>query len=160
MSATTRPPRPGERDGVDYHFIDDEEFVRRIDAGLFLEHVRYAGNRYGTLVSEVDRILGQGHAPVVEIELIGARAVRAAVPQAFAVFIAPPSVEELARRLVERGTDSDEDIRARMRTSEIEMRARDEFDAVIVNDERTTATERLIEAVGAACGVARETGDG
>jgi guanylate kinase len=151
VSATTRPRRPGEDDGVHYHFIDEEEFVRRIEAGDFLEHVHYAGNRYGTLRSEVGRILAQGRAPVVEIELVGARAVRAAVPDAVAVFIAPPSVEELARRLERRGTDAPSDIEERMRTSEIELQARDEFDHVIVNDDRDRATDLLVEAVAEAC---------
>ena len=151
VSATTRPRRPGEVDGVHYHFLDEDEFVRRIERGHFLEHVTYAGNRYGTLASEVERILSEGRAPVVEIELVGARAVRAAMPQSLAVFIAPPSVEELARRLERRGTDAPADIEARMRTSEIELRARDEFDEVIVNDDREAATRRLIEAVSRAC---------
>jgi guanylate kinase len=153
VSATTRAPRPGEADGIEYHFLDESEFMRRVAAGDFLEHVHYAGNHYGTLASEVGRILSEGRAPVVEIELVGARAVRAAIPGSFAVFIAPPSVAELERRLAERGTDTAADIAARMRTSEVELRARDEFDRVIINDDRDAATARLIAAVGAACAV-------
>ena len=136
-----------------YHFLAEEDFLRRVAEGAFLEHVEYAGNRYGTLTSEVDRILGEGRAPVVEIELIGARAVRASMPEALAVFIAPPSVEELARRLERRGTDAPADIAARMRTSEIELKARDEFDRIIVNDDRETATAQLVAAVTEACGM-------
>lgn len=154
MSATTRPRRRNEVDGVHYHFLDEDEFLRRAEQGLFLEHVRYAGNRYGTLRSEIDRILAEGRAPVVEIELVGARAVRAAMPEALAVFIAPPSVEELERRLARRGTDRPDEIATRMRTSEIELRARDEFDHVIVNDDREAATDRLVAAVCDACGIA------
>lgn len=115
--------------------------------------MRYANNRYGTLRSEIDRILAAGRAPLVEIELRGARAVRASIPGALAVFIAPPSVEELARRLAERGTDDPADIAERMRTSEIELRARDEFDCVIVNDDRAEATARLAREIARACGV-------
>lgn len=128
-------------------------------AGDFLEHVSYAGNRYGTLRSEIDRILASGRAPLVEIELRGARAVRSCIPGALAVFIAPPSVEELARRLEERGTDDPADIAERMRTSKIELRARDEFDCVIVNDDRAEATVRLAREIARACG-AKEPCDG
>ncbi len=151
ISATTRAKRPGEIDGVHYHFLSAQEFEECADAGAFLEHVAYAGNRYGTLNSEIDRILALGRAPLVEIELRGARAVRAARPDALAVFIAPPSVEELERRLSGRATDSPDAIAARMRTSEIELRARDEFDRVIVNDDVAAATDLLVAAVTEAC---------
>jgi guanylate kinase len=152
ISATTRRRRAGEVDGLHYHFLDEDEFARRVAGGEFLEHVRYANNRYGTLRAEIDRILTAGRAPLVEIELRGARAVRASIPGALAVFIAPPSVEELARRLQERGTDDPADIAERMRTSEIELRARDEFDCVIVNDDRAEATSRLAREIVRACG--------
>lgn len=152
ISATTRRIRPGEVDGVDYHFLSEEQFADAVGRGAFLEHVSYAGNRYGTLHSEIDRILADGRAPLVEIELRGARAVRAARPDALAVFIAPPSIEELERRLAGRATDTPGEIAERMRTSEIELRARDEFDCVIVNDDAEAATERLAAAVAAACG--------
>lgn len=152
ISATTRRRRPGEVDGHHYYFLTDEEFDRRVEAGEFLEHVEYAGNRYGTLRSELERILAEGRAPLVEIELRGARAVRASIPGALAVFIAPPSVEELARRLEHRATDSPDEIAARMRTSEIELQARNEFDHVIVNDDVERATAELAAAVAGACG--------
>jgi guanylate kinase len=119
ISATTRRMRPRERDGVDYHFLSPAEFERRVAAGDFLEHVTYAGNRYGTLRSEIDRILAAGRCPIVEIELAGARAVRAMVPDAVSVFISPPSLEELVARLGRRGTDTEAEIAARMETSRI-----------------------------------------
>src|SRR3954467_14751855 len=105
VSATTRPPRPGERDGVDYHFLDDAEFDRRVEAGDFVEHATYSGRRYGTLRSELDRRTAAGTPVVLEIELDGARQVRRALPAAVQVFIAPPSRAALRARLVGRGTD-------------------------------------------------------
>ena len=125
--------RPGERDGEHYHFLTPEEFERRVAAGEFLEHVTYAGNRYGTLRSEIDRILAAGHSPVVEIELAGARAVRTAVPDAASVFIMPPSFEELVARLERRATDTEGEIAERLRTSRVELDAMSEFDHRVVN---------------------------
>lgn len=145
VSATTRRRRDGERDGVNYHFLEPGEFERRVAAGDFLEHVTYAGNRYGTLRSEIDRILAAGHAAVVEIELAGARAVRAAVPEAVSVFIMPPSLEELAARLERRGTDSEGEIAERMRTSRVELEAMNEFDHRIVNADVAEAAERFAD---------------
>lgn len=147
VSATTRAPRPGEQDGVDYHFLSEKEFTRRVAAGEFLEHVVYAGNHYGTLRTEVERQLDAGRSVVVEIELRGARAIRSMLPDAITVFIAPPSVEALVERLRRRGSDSPEAIALRMRESTAEMAAQGEFDRVVVNDdvEGAGATlERLI----------------
>jgi guanylate kinase len=139
-SATTRTPRSGEEDGRDYHFLSPEEFDRRVAAGDFLEHATYAGNRYGTLRSEVEE------GPVVlEIEVQGARQVRAALPEAVQVFIAPPSKEVLRERLIERGTDSPETIRARLARAEEELAAQEEFPHVIVNDDLDGAVRELVE---------------
>lgn len=143
VSATTRPARPGERDGVHYHFLSPEEFDARVSAGGFLEHAGYAGNRYGTLRSEVQRRLDAGAPVVLEIEVQGARQVRAAMPEAVAVFIAPPSREALRTRLVGRGTDPAEGIDARMRTAEQELEAQPEFAHVVVNDRLEEATAEL-----------------
>jgi guanylate kinase len=139
--------RPGEVDGRDYHFLGPEEFERRVREGAFLEHVTYAGNRYGTLRSEIDRILAAGRSPLVEIELAGARAVRAAIPESVSVFIAPPSVQELSRRLERRGTDTTGEMAQRMETSRVELEARGEFDHVIVNEEVDAAADRLADVV-------------
>lgn len=147
MSATTRRIRPGERDGEHYHFLSPEEFERRVAAGAFLEHVAYAGNRYGTLRSEIDRILAGGRCPIVEIELAGARAVRATMPDAVSIFISPPSLEELVARLASRGTDTPDEIAARMATSRVELEARDEFDHTVVNADRDRAIDDLAAVV-------------
>src|SRR5205085_2962727 len=114
--ATTRKPRPGEREGVDYHFLSPEEFDRHVAAGDFLEHATYSGNRYGTLRSEVERRLRAGTPVVLEIEVKGARQVREAMPEAVAVFIAPPSTEALRARLIGRGTDDPGQVDERLRT--------------------------------------------
>ncbi len=147
VSATTRSPRPGERDGVDYHFLTPEEFDRRLVAGDFLEHAVYSGNRYGTLRSEVERRLRAGVPVVLEIETQGAGQVRAAMPDATAVFIAPPSLEALKARLVGRGTDSSEQVEKRLETAERELAAQTEFEHVVVNDRLERATEQLVSIV-------------
>jgi guanylate kinase len=148
VSATTRKPRPGEREGVDYHFLDPEEFERRAAAGEFLEHACYSGNRYGTLRSEVERRLADGAPVVLEIEVQGARQVRAEMPEAVAVFIAPPSREALRARLIGRGTDTPEQVDERMRTAERELEAQPEFAHVVVNDRLERATDELVRVVG------------
>jgi guanylate kinase len=152
VSATTRSPRPGERDGIDYHFLTPEEFERRVQAGDFVEHAEYSGNRYGTLRSELERRLREGVPIVLEIEVQGARQVRQAMPEAIAVFIAPPSPEALRARLVGRGTDSAEQVEARMRTAQRELEAQPEFAHVVVNDRLEEATGELERIVRSALG--------
>jgi guanylate kinase len=144
ISATTRKPRPGEEDGVDYHFLTAEEFQRRIDAGEFLEWAEYAGNRYGTLRSELERDVD---VLVLEIEVQGARQVRERVPDAISVFIAPPSDEALRTRLVGRGSDDPEQIEKRLAVAQEELAARDEFDHVVVNDDLEAAVQELADLV-------------
>jgi guanylate kinase len=142
VSATTRPPRPGEVDGRDYHFLSEQEFERRLAAGDFLEHALYAGNHYGTLKEEVDRTPGN---LVLEIEVEGARQVRKALPEATQVFIAPPSDEALRQRLEGRMTDSPEEIERRLARAREELDARQEFKRVIVNDDLDRAVDELVE---------------
>lgn len=154
VSATTRRIRPGEVDGRDYHFLAPADFARRVDEGDFLEHVTYAGNRYGTLRSEVDRILAEGRSPVVEIELAGARAVRRMMPEAVSIFIAPPSADELSARLEARATDTEGEIAERLATGAIELAARDEFDHIVVNETVAEAVDDLARIVGAVTGAA------
>jgi guanylate kinase len=143
VSATTREPREGEVDGRDYHFLDREEFDRRAHEGEFLEHATYSGHRYGTLRSEVDRRLAKGRSVVLEIEVQGARQVRAAMPESVQVFIAPPAPEALRHRLTGRGTDSADQIDERLRTAELELAAQEEFGYVVVNDDIERAAGEL-----------------
>jgi len=143
VSATTRLPREGEVDGRDYHFLDREEFDRRAQNGEFLEHATYSGHRYGTLRSEVERRLADGVSVVLEIEVQGARQVRAAMPESVQVFIAPPAPRNLRERLVRRGTDSAGQIDERLRTAELELAAQEEFQHVVINDEVERAAAEL-----------------
>jgi len=149
VSATTRAPRPGERDGVDYHFLSREEFERRVEAGEFVEHADYAGRRYGTPRSELERRVRAGVPVVLEIEVQGARQVRTAVPDAVQVFIAPPSLEALRARLSARGTDDPDEVERRLRVAEDELQARREFRHVVVNDRLEDALEQLTAIVAA-----------
>src|SRR5690348_15508831 len=149
VSATTRDPRPGERDGVDYHFLGREEFDRRVAAGEFVEHADYAGRSYGTLRSELQDRLAAGIPVVLEIEVQGARQVRAAMPDAVQVFIAPPSLEALRARLVGRGTDDPDEVERRLQVAERELAAQPEFAHVIVNDRLEDALQALIGIVSA-----------
>lgn len=143
VSATTRRPRPGEVDGVDYHFLSDAAFDERIAAGAFVEHAAYSGRRYGTLRSELERRIANGVPVVLEIEVQGARQVRRTMPDAVQVFIAPPSRAALQERLVGRGTDSAEEVARRLRVAEQELTARDEFQYQIVNDRLEDAVDAL-----------------
>jgi guanylate kinase len=147
-SATTRARRPHEVDGREYHFLSEPEFVRRVEEGDFLEHVSYAGNRYGTLRSEVERRLQAGRDVVLEIEVVGARAVKLQMPEAVLVFIAPPEVSDLETRLRGRGTDTDDEIEGRLAIARREMEAQAEFDHVIVNDDAERAAAELAALVG------------
>jgi guanylate kinase len=147
VSATTRAPRPGERDGVDYHFLSEQEFDRRVATGDFVEHASYSGHKYGTLRSELERRMAEAAGVVLEIEVQGARQIRAAMPGAVQVFIAPPSVEALRARLVGRGTDAPEDVEARLARALEELEAEKEFAHVVVNDRLEQATEELAEIV-------------
>jgi guanylate kinase len=153
VSATTRQPREGEVDGRDYHFLSREEFDRRIEAEDFLEFATYSGNRYGTLRSEVRRRLDAGRSVVLEIEVQGARQVRAAMRESVQVFIAPPDPAVLRRRLTSRGTDSAEAIDARLEVAEQELAAQDEFAHRVVNDNLDRAAGELEGIVRAELGL-------
>jgi guanylate kinase len=143
VSATTRRPRPGEMQGVAYHFLSEDEFERRVRAGEFVEHALYSGNRYGTLRSELESRVAGGHPVVLEIEVQGARLIREAMPEAVQIFVAPPSEEALRARLVGRGTDDPEAVEARLATAREELAAQHEFGYVVVNDRLEDASDRL-----------------
>lgn len=147
VSATTRAPRAGEQDGVEYHFLTREEFDRKVSAGEFVEHADYAGRSYGTLRSELEARVRTGTPVVLEIEVQGARQVRAAMPDAVQVFIAPPSLAALRTRLVGRGTDDGEEVERRLRVAEEELTAQPEFAHVVVNDRLEDALAQLTEIV-------------
>src|SRR5690349_470031 len=147
VSATTRAPREGEEDGREYHFLTPEQFEQRIEEQDFLEFATYSGNRYGTLRSEVERCLDAGRSVVLEIEVQGARQVRAAMPESVQVFIAPPEPLALRRRLEARGTDSPEAIESRLSVAAQELAAQDEFDHRVVNDDRERAADELERVV-------------
>jgi guanylate kinase len=145
VSATTRPPRPGEVDGVHYWFVSDEEFDRMIEADELLEWaVVHKAARYGTPRMPVEEALAAGRPSMLEIDLQGARLVRDAMPEALFVFLKPPSWEELVRRLVGRGTESEEERARRLDTAREEMAAENEFDETIVNHEVHDAADQLV----------------
>ena len=150
VSATTRAPRTGEEDGVDYHFLSEPEFDRRVVEGDFLEHAGYSGRRYGTLRSELARRTGGGASVVLEIEVQGARQVEQTMPDAVRIFIAPPSEEALRTRLIGRGTDDPEQIAARLQVAKAELAAQGEFPHVVHNDDLTTAADELERVVRSA----------
>lgn len=149
VSATTRPPRPGEVAGVHYHFVSPAEFDRMVAAGEFLEWALVHGrNRYGTPRAAVFDRLTAGLPAVLEIDLDGARQVRAVLPDARFVFLTPPSWDELVRRLVGRGTEGPEERERRLRTARVELAAETEFDHTVVNDHVTRATDEIVTLMG------------
>lgn len=151
VSCTTRFPRPGERDGVEYHFVSREEFARLAVSGELLEHAEFAGNLYGTPRGPVQEHLAAGRPTLLEIDLQGARQVKAAMPEAFLVFLSPPSWDELERRLAGRGTEPPEVIHARMEQAKVEMAAEGEFDEVLVNDDVGQTAAELVALIEAVC---------
>lgn len=143
VSATTRSPRPGEVDGTSYYFLSDEEFRRRIAAGEFVEWAEVHGHLYGTLVSEVKRLLAKGHSLVLEIDVQGALNVRKVYPDAVLFFIEPPSLQVLEERLRGRGTEDEASIELRLKNARHEMELADQYDVRIVNDTVDRAAQEL-----------------
>lgn len=149
ISATTRPPRSGEVDGVDYHFLTPGEFERRRAAGAFLEWAEYGGQRYGTLVSEVERVLAQGRHVILDIEVQGARQLRERRPDVVSIFVLPPSVDELVARLGGRGTDQPAGLEQRLRRAVDELGEAHHYDYLVVNDDRTQAVAEVAAIIDA-----------
>lgn len=135
ISHTTRPQRPGEQNGVDYHFVDQATFQKMLDEQRFLEHAEVFGNYYGTSRDWLEKQLVEGHDVILEIDWQGARQVRELMPECRGIFILPPSREELLNRLTNRGQDSDEVIAKRMAAATAEMKHYDEYDYVLINDD-------------------------
>jgi guanylate kinase len=144
VSCTTRAPRPGERDGTDYYFLSRDEFVRRRRAGDFAESAEVHGNLYGTLRSEIARVLATGRHVVMDIDVQGARQFRSAFPQAVTVFVLPPSAEVLLERLRNRKTESPQQLAARLDSALEELRAVEEYEYVVINDD----LDRAVQSVG------------
>ena len=146
VSATTRPQRPGEVDGREYHFLSETEFLRRVDAGEFLEHAGVFGDRYGTLRSEVFPALAAGRLPLLDLDVQGGVRVKEQIPEAVLVFILPPSMAVLEARLRGRQTESEERIQRRLQRAPAEIRHLDAYDYVVINDQVAT-TEAELEAI-------------
>ncbi|WP_406713764.1 guanylate kinase [Trueperella pyogenes] len=150
VSATTRPPRPGEIDGVNYHFVTPEKFDELVANRQMLEWAVVHGlAKYGTPRRPVEEALAQGHTVLLEVDLAGARQVRESMPEATQIFLAPPSWEELEARLKGRGTESEAEQRRRLETAKVELAAENEFDVVVVNNTVAQATEDLLKIMGA-----------
>ena len=147
VSATTRHPRPGEKDGVQYHFVDIDQFDKLIANGELLEWAVFAGNRYGTPRAAVLERLEAGEPVLLEIDLQGARLVRESMPEAQLVFLAPPSWDELVRRLVGRGTETAQERERRLETATVELAAEKEFDVTIVNASVREAADQLVKLI-------------
>lgn len=143
VSATTRPMRDGERDGVDYHFIERREFLRRVEAGEFLEWATYAGNLYGTLRSEIDGIFARGRTAVLDVEIEGARQIRASFPNSLHLFVLPPSADVLVRRLAGRKTEAPAVVRERITRAADELAAVAEYDYAIFNEDLVLAVAQV-----------------
>jgi len=148
VSATTRPPRVGEVDGVSYHFVTDDQFDTLVASDGLLEWAEYAGTRYGTPRQPVLDALAKGETMLLEIDLVGARQIRASFPDALQVFIAPPSWQELERRLRDRGAENETQMADRLARAKDELAAEGEFDAVIINDDVDEAVDKLVELLG------------
>jgi guanylate kinase len=161
VSATTRPMRSGERDGADYHFLTREEFLRRVEAGEFLEWATYAGNLYGTLRSEIDRIFARGRTAVLDVEVEGARQIRATFPNSLHLFVLPPSADVLVGRLAGRNTEPPGVIRERITRAADELAAVAEYDYAIFNEDLVLAVAQVAAILDAeARRVARQEGLG
>lgn len=150
VSATTRPPRPGERDGVAYHFIDGAMFDRMVGSDALLEWAEYAGNRYGTPRAPLDDAVAHGRTVLLEIEVQGALQVRARLPEALLIFLVPPAFDELERRLRDRGTEDETTVLARLDVARSEMAAQEHFDHVVVNDDLERCTAEVAQHIARA----------
>lgn len=150
VSATTRAPREGEREGVHYYFVSDEQFDRMVNEDQMLEYAVVHGKyKYGTIRDKVQQALDNGRPVILEIDLQGARQIRHSMPEARLIFLAPPSWEELVARLIGRGTESEEEQARRLETAKVELAAEEEFDLTVINDTVERAGQQIAEIIGA-----------
>lgn len=147
VSATTRAPRPGEQDGVNYHYVTDEEFDRMVQNGEMLEHIEKFTNRYGTPKHAAEKILNEGRDVILEIETIGADNVKKLMPECIRIFVAPPSLSELKRRLIERKTETKEQEELRFNTSIEEIRCAYDYDFLVINDEVERCAKEIVDII-------------
>lgn len=147
VSATTRAPRAGEVDGVNYYFLDKERFVEMIDNGELVEWAKYSGNYYGTPKKYIDEHLNKGENVILEIEVVGAKNIKKMYPDSTLIFIKPPSMEELERRLRGRGTEDEDSIKKRLETAEIELLQTENYDYVVINDSLEDACRELEQII-------------
>jgi len=147
VSCTTRAPRAGETDGVDYHFISKESFDKMVEEGAFLEWARFVGTSYGTPLAPIKQWMDDGISPVLEIDVQGATQIRRKLPQTISIFLLPPSVEELERRLRSRGTETDEVIAGRLARAKEEMQEADKYDYQVINDEPERAAQEIADII-------------
>lgn len=147
VSVTTRAMRPGEVNGVHYHFISDEEYDRLVAEDALLEHAEFAGNRYGTPAAPILEHTAKGETALLDIDLQGFRQVKEKMPEAVSIFIVPPSLEELERRLRGRGTDTEEKIQQRLKIAETELKSVSEYDHVVVNDIVERAAAEILDII-------------
>jgi len=150
VSVTTREPRPGEREGVAYHFVDDVTFDRMVAGGALLEWAEYAGHRYGTPRGPLEESVGEGRTVLLEIEVQGALQIRSRMPEALQIFLVPPTFAELERRLRDRGTEDEATIQARLEVARGEMAAQEAFDHIVVNDSLDRATSEVARLIARA----------
>lgn len=147
ISMTTRLPRPNEKDGIDYFFVSKEEFEKNMEAGLLLEHAQFVGNYYGTPKNYVEELLNKGKNVVLEIEVQGALQVMSKCPEALTIFLVPPSLEELEKRIRGRRTEKEEVIKERLDKARKELETKDNYKYVVVNDEVIKAKEAIADII-------------
>ena len=147
VSATTRDMRPGETHGIDYYYLSVEEFQSGIERGEFLEYVQYGGNYYGTLKSEITRLSSENRIPVLIIEVNGALNIKRIYPDATTIFIVPPSLEELERRIRKRGHNTEEELRTRLAIAQAEMEMRDKYDHCVINDDLEQCIQEVYKII-------------
>ncbi len=149
VSVTTRKPRGKEKEGVDYYFVDEKEFLKRVDEGKFLEYTKFVGHYYGTLQESIDNKLAEGSEVILEIEVDGALQVKEKMPGAVFIFIAPPSLKDLEKRLIERGTESNYELHERLEKAKNELKLAYLYDYIVINDTVENAADKILAIIRA-----------